>query len=84
MTRVLFLPRVWNLHGLSDWLPATEYDSVGCLFSHWGSWPDADEKELQLYAHELQAYMDPALGSDKRLLELQDVANTLLHLWIFA
>ena len=76
---VLFLPHAWNLHGLSAWPSSMEYENVGSLFTHWGLWSDEDEQELQLYAHELEAYLDPAMGADKRLLEMDDIANTLLH-----
>ena len=44
-----------------------------------GVFGQTDEQELQLYAHELEAYMDPAMGADKRLAEMHDIANTLLH-----
>ena len=47
---------------------------------HWlANQHGTDEQELQLYAHELEAYMDPAMGADKRLAEMHDIANTLLH-----
>ena len=43
---------------------------------HWlANQHGTDEQELQLYAHELEAYMDPAMGADKRLAEMHDIVS---------
>lgn len=76
---VLLLPKSWNCLELSAWSPSTHFNTVGCIFTHWGTWSLQDETDLQLHDHELEAYMDPAHGNDERLLEMTDVANTLLH-----
>lgn len=45
----------------------------------WGHWTDEEETDLQLIEFEFLAYSNPEFGSDKRLLESSDVANTFLH-----
>eukprot|EP00435_Cladocopium_sp_Y103_P031943 s1553_g8.t1 len=76
---VLLLPQAWNTYGLHQWPSTSPYRTVGDLFHCWGRWSDDDETNLQLFDFELQAYSNPVFGSDKRLLEFGDQANTFLH-----
>eukprot|EP00435_Cladocopium_sp_Y103_P071401 s259_g37.t1 len=75
----LLLPSTWNTYGLRPWPSSSPYQRVGDIFRSWGRWNDEDETSLQLYDFELQAYMNAEYGSDKRLLEFTDIANTFLH-----
>eukprot|EP00435_Cladocopium_sp_Y103_P055969 s825_g18.t1 len=76
---ILLLPSSWNCFGLSPWPSCSQYATVGDIFRHWGIWSHEDELALQLHAFELEAYLDPRHGTDKRLLEMADIANTILH-----
>eukprot|EP00435_Cladocopium_sp_Y103_P017800 s1742_g4.t1 len=76
---ILLLPSAWNCLGLPSWQPSSQYATVGHIFQHWGLWPSDEEAALQLLAYELEAYLDPQHGQDKRLLEMTDVAATILH-----
>eukprot|EP00435_Cladocopium_sp_Y103_P059762 s55_g21.t1 len=75
----LLLPAAWHVYDLSSWTFSDKYATVGSLLSSWGVWPISDEQALELNDIELQAYGNPRLGADKRLLELTDKANTMLH-----
>ena len=75
----LLLPKEWHTYGLHSWPSTSPYQCVGDLFHCWGVWPDVEETELQLYAFELEAYLNADFGADKRLLEFGDKANTFLH-----
>eukprot|EP00435_Cladocopium_sp_Y103_P053215 s2024_g17.t1 len=75
----LMLPKSWNTFGLNPWPTTSPYQVVGDVFKCWGQWSEADELDLQLFDFELQAYTNPAFGTDKRLLEFSDVASTILH-----
>lgn len=75
----LLLPSSWQPVDLQAW-PATGNPlTIGDIIQHWGSWPEGDEQDLQLSSFELHMYQDPKLGTENRFLELQDIANTILH-----
>ena len=69
----------WHSVGLPEWPCSNQFPNIGALVSSWGTWSIEDEHALELHDQELWAYNDPAMGNDKRLLELSDKANTLLH-----
>eukprot|EP00435_Cladocopium_sp_Y103_P021134 s799_g5.t1 len=75
----LLLPKEWNTYGLHPWPESSSFRVVGDVFKCWGQWTEQEEFDLQLFDFEYQAYSNPAFGSDKRLLEFTDVANTFLH-----
>eukprot|EP00435_Cladocopium_sp_Y103_P068884 s675_g32.t1 len=55
------------------------FQVVGDLFACWGQWSEPNETDLQLHDFELQHYMNPAFGTDKQVLDFNDVAMTVLH-----
>ena len=75
----LLLPRQWNAHGLHPWPKDPTFSTVGHILPSWGIWDETSEQQLQLTCSELTAYHDPRHGSDKRVLEQQDVCPTILH-----
>ena len=75
----LLLPKEWNSYGLHPWPTTSPYNVVGDIFKCWGHWTDEEETDLQLFEYEFLAYSNPEFGSDKRLLDFSDVANTFLH-----
>ena len=75
----LLMPDLWIREPLQPWLNNETFNSVGSIFKHWGVWAEPEEHALQLLQHEHAAYVNPAYGSDKRLLELHDTAATILH-----
>ena len=75
----LLMPKAWHSYGLHQWPASSPYQVVGDIFKCWGHWTDEEETDLQLFEFEFLAYSNPEFGSDKRLLESSDVANTFLH-----
>ena len=75
----VLMPHAWNTLGLPAWPETSTFSSVGHLFKNWGVWTDPDETALMLSPYELEKFCNPQYGRDKRLLEFQDVASTLLH-----
>eukprot|EP00435_Cladocopium_sp_Y103_P041446 s1405_g11.t1 len=75
----LLLPTTWDVLGLPPWVPSQKFSTVGKILQVWGTWPDSEEEDLRLQDNEIAAFSDPALGADKRHLELGDLANTFLH-----
>ena len=75
----LMLPTRWCTVGLPSWPISSSFSTCGTIFQSWGVWNEVDESDLQLYDFELAAYADQRYGADKRLLELSDLANTILH-----
>ena len=75
----LLMPEHWIQEPLQAWPSTTTFDSIGTIFKHWGVWAEPEEHALQLLQHEYEAYANPAYGPDKRLLEFQDIAATILH-----
>eukprot|EP00435_Cladocopium_sp_Y103_P037958 s173_g10.t1 len=75
----LLLPSSWCTIGLPPWPASSSYTTCGTILQSWGVWSETDELDLQLFDFELAAYANPQYGTDKRLLELTDLANTVLH-----
>ena len=75
----LLLPSSKNSHGLQAWQVQDTYAKVGSLFTQWGSWAHAEENDLQLFSFEMEAYLNPMFGNDKRILNFNDTAATMLH-----
>ena len=75
----LLLPAHWESSGLPAWERHNTFDKVGTIFQRWGTWAEAEENDLQLTFEEFAMFSNPEYGNDKRLLEFNDVAATLLH-----
>ena len=75
----ILLPKCWCTVGLEPWPKDTKYHRIHDILKEWGAWTEPEENELQLTCIELDAYTDPALGRDPRLLGLHDQARTFLH-----
>ena len=75
----VLIPATWNTKGLPCWPTSESFTKIGDIMKVWGKWNELDENELQLFPHELVAYMNPELGTEKRLLEMSDHAATILH-----
>ena len=72
---ILLLPSVWSRIGL---YPTEQFVNVGSIFAQWGDWPVSEEEDLRLCNYEVEKYLNPCYGEDKRL-EMTDVTATLLH-----
>ena len=75
----LLLPRQWHSKGLGSWQQTPHQITVGMVLNTFGCWDEAAESELQLTQDESEHFMDPTFGCDKRWLEKDDVASTILH-----
>eukprot|EP00438_Fugacium_kawagutii_P015809 Skav206885 [mRNA] locus=scaffold3287:68732:72739:+ [translate_table: standard] len=66
---------------LKAWPRTPCYNTIGSIMPLDALWDDDLEDELAWDQHELEVFFDSIFGSDKRILEAHDIANTVLHSW---
>ena len=75
----LLTPKHWGVNSIPTWPKVDDMSCISCLLHSWGVWDIQHEYQLLLSADEFAHYSDPRYGSDKRFLDLTDVAPTVLH-----
>ena len=75
----ILLPHTWCTTGIRPWPRSETFPTVGSILGTFKCWDEDDTNHLKLTHSELSMYQNPRAGSDKRLLELGDVAPTILH-----
>ena len=76
---VIVCPKTWGPASLLKWPEDPAFNQISSILPGWGVWTTGQEALLQLTTQEIQAFSNPRLGADKRILDLADMAPTFLH-----
>ncbi|CAE7194447.1 DHX57, partial [Symbiodinium microadriaticum] len=77
----VLLPRGLPILQLQRWPALSPPLSVHDVIPEWPVWPAVDEADLKWSVQEVDAYNDPTLGSDSRVLAASGQAPVALHSW---
>ena len=72
-------PVEWTAEPFQAWIPSQDFAVIDRVLPHWGTFPENEEHDLLLDAHELTTYLNPAYGSESRMLFPSKMCPTVLH-----
>ena len=75
----LLLPQALGDPELRSWHADGHGACINKVLEDWPIWDEADERELELTAFEIDKYFDSSLGPDQRILDMNKTCPTALH-----
>ena len=77
----VMLPASMPLLELAPWPAMRPSPVVGDILAQWPVWPVEDEQALKWTPEEVEAFRDPSLGTEPRVLDMAAKCPTALHSW---